>query len=293
MKPPIPWYGGKTNIIEKFDPFIPEHHCYVEPYGGAGAMLFHKVPSRVEIYNDLHKDVVNLYVALRDYYSDCPQGNPIGFKEALELTPYSRLELEKCWDFIQYDMGTGMPDHLIQRARCFFVIARQAFSSRVENKPGWSSSKVNNKATGWMNAIDRLEEVHKRLQNVQIECLPALDVIKKYDGEDTFMYIDPPYMEDTRKELNTYIHEMTERDHLDLLYELKKSKSLILLSGYHNEFYDEVLNAWRHKDFTHTASAINTEQSPDADKKRIEVVWWNEALQANRIGTQLTIPDYR
>lgn len=283
MKPPIPWYGGKTNIVDKFDPYIPEHHCYVEPYGGAGAMLFYKKPSRVEIYNDLHKDVVNLYISIRDYFDD--------FHHKVEATPYSRQALEYAWSFIQYDMGSGLPDFITEHARCFFVIARQAFSSRHDKQMKhyssmWSSSKVNNKAVGWMNAIDRLPEIHERLQNVQIECLPALEVMKRYDGKDTFMYIDPPYMEDTRKELNTYVHEMTDRDHLDLLYELKRSQSMILLSGYHNEFYDEVLNAWCHKDFAHTASAINTEQSPDADKKRIEVVWWNKALQTNRVGTQ-------
>ena len=47
MKSPIKWVGGKSKLVEKLIPLIPEHKCYVEVFGGAGWMLFSKDKSKV------------------------------------------------------------------------------------------------------------------------------------------------------------------------------------------------------------------------------------------------------
>jgi len=38
-----------------------------------------------------------------------------------------------------------------------------------------------------------IEETHKRLQHVQIECLPYEEVLKRYDRPSTLFFVDPPY----------------------------------------------------------------------------------------------------
>ncbi len=274
MKPPIHWYGGKQKIINDLLPYIPPHECYVEPFGGAGAMLFAKEPGKVEIYNDLHKDVVNLYATLRNHRH--------AFMHYINLTPYSREELERCWEHLQIGHEPS-----IANARCFFTVARQSFSGRHNQKPGWSSSKKTNHALAWMNAIEGLPEVHERLMRVQIECLPASEVITKYDGKDTFQYLDPPYPPETRKEQKAYEHEMTFNEHFNLLCQIKNLKSMILISGYHCELYNDVLNTWHYKDLDHVASAINAKT--DANTYRTETIWWNEALEQNRCGAQMNL----
>jgi DNA adenine methylase len=40
-----------------------------------------------------------------------------------------------------------------------------------------------------------LSAAHLRLNRVYVECLPYAEVIRRYDGPDTFFYIDPPYWE--------------------------------------------------------------------------------------------------
>ena len=277
LKPPIHWYGGKQKLAPYLLPYIPEHECYVEPYGGAGALLFAKEPSKVEIYNDLHKDVTMLYSVLRDDFES--------IRERLALTVYGRDELESAWEYLNWLQQMSDDFDPTDRARCFFVIARQSFSARHNIKPGWSASKKTNHALAWMNAIEGLPQIHERLQTVQIECRPALEVITKYDGVDTFQYLDPPYITESRKKEDVYTHEMDDNDHLALIANIKRCKSMILISGYHNELYDDLLGGWRYKGFAANASAINTESS-DANRKRTEVIWWNNALEMNRVGAQ-------
>ena len=38
-----------------------------------------------------------------------------------------------------------------------------------------------------------------RLKQAQIECMPAIDLIRRFDYENVFMYIDPPYVLSTRE----------------------------------------------------------------------------------------------
>ena len=69
----------------------------------------------------------------------------------------------------------------------------------------------------YLSAIKRLPEVHKRLIGVQTEELDFREIFKRYDTPDTFFYLDPPYVHSTRKTTNDYEHEMTDRDHEELV----------------------------------------------------------------------------
>ena len=44
---------------------FPEHHSYLEPFFGSGAVLFNKTRSHIETVNDLDGDVVNLFEWIR------------------------------------------------------------------------------------------------------------------------------------------------------------------------------------------------------------------------------------
>ena len=51
--------------------------------------------------------------------------------------------------------------------------------------------------SGWLSAIDMLPEIAQRLIRVQIECNDFRKVINTYDTQETFFYLDPPYVPDT------------------------------------------------------------------------------------------------
>ena len=66
--------------------------------------------------------------------------------------------------------------------------------------------------SNWYHLPEWIEEIAERLRNIQIEHKPALDLIREFDSPDSFFYLDPPYLLNTRS-AKQYQHEMTEEDH--------------------------------------------------------------------------------
>lgn len=104
-----------------------------------------------------------------------------------------------------------------------------------------------------------------RLKQVQIENMPAIEVIKRFKYDNVFIYADPPYVLDT-KAGKQYMHEMTDEDHIELLETLLQHPGPVIISGYRNEIYDETLSDWHRKSIDSLA---------EYGKKRIETIWMN------------------
>ena len=66
MRTVLKYPGSKWNIAPRLVELIPEHHSYVEPFFGSGAVLFNKPVSDIETINDLDHDVVNLFRCIQE-----------------------------------------------------------------------------------------------------------------------------------------------------------------------------------------------------------------------------------
>lgn len=243
--------GAKNRIAGWICSYIPEHDVYLEPYAGSLAVLFNKKPSHIETVNDLNEEVVNYFRVLRD--------NPEELQKLIELTPYSRSEYEKAYE---------KTDNDIERARRFCVRCWMGFGCSNLYKNGFKSGQQTNSpnpAKSWAKLPEIMKAASGRLKNVQIECLPALELINRYDTEDVFMYIDPPYLWGTRKKY-LYKHEMDNEGHEELVKVLVKHPGKILLSGYDNALYNDYLSGWR-KAYKRTAA--------ENGLSRTEVLWMN------------------
>jgi len=64
-----------------------------------------------------------------------------------------------------------------------------------------------------------------------------MDLIRKFNRENAFMYCDPPYEQSTRTSTR-YKVDMDREGHLDFLDAVMASKAKILISGYDCELYD-------------------------------------------------------
>ena len=73
---------GKGMIASWIVRQMPEHHCYVEVFGGGAYVLMEKKPSSVEVYNDIDGDLVNVFRVLKYH--------PEELKRCLDGIPYSR-----------------------------------------------------------------------------------------------------------------------------------------------------------------------------------------------------------
>lgn len=268
------WYGGKTAHLKWLLPIIDsvKHTAYVESFAGSAAILLNKIPSRVEVYNDLNGDVVNFFRVLRT------QGPEL--ISALELTPYSREEFASCCE-------KDKTITELERARRFFVSARQVRNglATMATSGRWSYTKKDSRrdraltVSQWLSAIDGLEEICLRLRNIQIENLDALDIIDRYDTEETLHYVDPPYLMSARTGGVNYKHEFSDQQHLELLQKLKNVKGKVVISGYINEMYSAELIGWHeHRDLFKMA---NSTLQNGAKKPRQEVIWTNFPLEGN------------
>ena len=120
-------------------------------------------------------------------------------------------------------------------------------------------------AQDWCRMPERIVRAAERLRGVQIECRPAAELIQRFNHPSVLIYADPPYVLGTRHG-KQYRHEMDDAEHEQLLLALLEHKGPVLLSGYDNELYNELLKGWYRKE--------TTAYSQVCSKKR-EILWMN------------------
>ena len=256
------WYGGKFSHLEWLLPLLPKSHHYCEPFAGSGAVLLNRPPSAVETYNDIDGDVVNFFRVLRDRGDDLIR--------SISLTPFSREEFH-----IAITGSTqGISD--VERARRFYIRARQARSGLAQTATlgRWANCKDTSRAgmagvvSRWLGGVDALDDISERLQRVQIENRPALDIIRLYDSPGTLFYCDPPYLHSTRGDSKAYGYEMADTDHEALASTLNSIRGKAAVSGYRNDTMDTLFKGWRRFDAAE-------KMSHTIKQMRQECVWMN------------------
>jgi DNA adenine methylase len=219
------YFAGKQRLVKDIIARIPDHHCYVEPFGGFCSVLLNKPRSKVEVYNDISKDVVNLIICIKEY--------PFELFSELSLMPYSR------WLYEQLIGVTGesfeVPD--TKRAAQWYYINESTFSgihSKQQCSGAWGHGKTRNHAVQIRRKAWQVFAVARRLYGVQIENRDYKYALEHYDGEDVFFYLDPPYYE-TDDALGI---SLTKKQHEELNERLKGLKGKWLLT------YNDVPEIW-------------------------------------------------
>lgn len=263
----IKYPGSKWNLAGTIVSMMPEHHSYLEPYFGSGAVLFTKPISPIETINDIDDDVINLFKTIREY--------PEELASAIHYTPYAEMEYEQaCTNQEEADE--------IERARRFLIRSLQSHGFSTYRKVGWKVDVQGRERSyavkHWNEVPDIIHQATERLKQVQIAHTDAIDLIKRFNHENVFMYLDPPYMIESRTSKRPqYRNEMTEADHIRLLETIADSKAKIMISGYQTDLYDEVLKGWNRCEFDATAQM---------GLPRKEIIWTNYGER------QITIMDY-
>ena len=207
----ICWIGGKKLLRKEIIGNFPDKvERYVEVFGGAGWVLFGKEPSKLEVFNDINGELINMY--------RCIKYHPTAVQQELEFMFMSR---EQFFDYRDKNLK-GMTD--IQRAARYFYIIKASFGG---DKTSFGTSRKN-----IVNATDYLSEVAERLKNVVIENKDFLGLIKTYDRPNALFYCDPPYY-GTEKYYNT---GFSEEQHIQLRDILTQIKGKFILSYNDCEF---------------------------------------------------------
>jgi len=267
-RPILRYHGGKWKLADWIIGFFPPHRVYVEPYGGAASVLLQKQRSYGEVYNDLDREMVNLFRVTREKGKD--------LAKALELTPFARDEYRESFDF---------SDDPMEQARRTVIRSMMGFGSNAlcrEIKSGFRSNSNRSgtiPAHDWSNYPDVLRQIIERLKGVVIENKDAMEVSLQHDSIETLHYLDPPYVHSTRSSKmhghHGYNFEMSEEQHREMAEIARELKGIVIISGYECELYsDELFADWYREERASLA---------DGALDRTEVLWMNRKLARQEV----------
>ncbi len=210
MAGPLSYIGGKNRLAKRIIAIFPKHTTYVEAFAGGAQVFFRKEPSKVEVLNDLDGEIVNFYRVCQQHYE--------------ELLRYFRFVVvsRRWFDLLKATHPETLTD--IQRAARHLYLLRNCFASIVRN-PIYHRNVIQPPGFNLDRLPQLIENAHKRLARVQIECAPYGEILERFDRPTTLFYLDPPYWG-----RNLYRHNFREADFGELADRLKKVRGKFVLS---------------------------------------------------------------
>lgn len=177
-KPIVPWIGGKRRLAKHIIPLFPQHDCYVEPFCGAAALYFLKVPAKSEVINDVNGELINLYRVVQHH-----------LEEFIRQFKWS-LTSRQIFKWMQITPQETLTD--IQRAARFYYLQRLAFGGKISGQT-FGTSTTSAPKLNLLRLEEDLSAAHLRLSSTYIENLDWAMCIEKYDRPHSLIYCDPPY----------------------------------------------------------------------------------------------------
>jgi len=267
IKSVCPWFGGKRTLAPFVVQELGRHTQYFEPFCGSMAVLFAKEPSQKETVNDLHGDLVNLARVVQRV------------DDAEKL--YDRLQryvlceelLRDAGAYLEADDDKSLRDP-VEWAYQYFVASwtqrngvagtdRQVYQIAVRWTKNGGSPTVR-----FRNAANSIPAWHERLKNVVILHRDAFQILDRFeDCTETAIYVDPPYIAESRTGYETsqgehsrYRHEFShggaglfgrKDDHSRLREMLAMyKKARIIVSYYDCPRVRELYRGWTFLDHT-------------------------------------------
>ena len=180
-EPIAPWFGGKKYLAKRIVARIEAipHRCYAEPFVGMGGVFLRRTKRpKVEVVNDLNGEIANLFRVVREHPDELVRQFSWTLASRQEFRRLHKLPPETLTD--------------VQRAARFAYMQKTVFSG-VPKTTGTRFSASTSFSLRRELMARNIRSAHRRLQDVQIECLDWQVFIGRYDRPFTMFYIDPPY----------------------------------------------------------------------------------------------------
>jgi DNA adenine methylase len=279
---PFPWLGSKVGMLDIILPNIPPHEHYIEPFAGAASVFFAKPLARLNTLNDIDENIVNFFRVLQD-----PEKSKALLRR-LRYTPYSRSEYRRACRILHF----GRSSNEVMRAWAFYVAQAMSVShsyhyDKIGYGFGYSRQKRTVVYATYFRRLRRLIEIATKLRHAQIECIDGVELMRKFDSSDAFMFVDPPYISSTvRLKEAIYAKEYDDSLHERLLEFVVSAKAKIMIASYPNELYDSLLGrGWFRIDKQKVISAVRISPGESSPRrpKRIESVYINYEPPKSRL----------
>jgi site-specific DNA-adenine methylase len=302
----ISYFGGKSSsaFMELINSRIPKSgiKTYVEPFSGSFATYLDDKSLKFDtvIYNDKNRHQVNLYKCCSEPDKFIPVLEKL--KETVLKTDLTDKEEKRLFyrsiykKYTENDFLDNMDFEIgdLRRAAIYAFLITSSFSGVYPRGGGF---------VGYKKDKDELKLdvlIRKLTKNTYTEKLKTItdfhnidfeELITKYDSEDTFIYLDPPYArfdekkgEDDAKRLFWYGSDADgvfgPASHRRLLELIKKSKSRWSLSYYYFPLLEELLPKdeyiWIEKEVNRSsANGGNNSDKKEKAAKGVELLIMN------------------
>lgn len=231
IKSPLRYPGGKSRSVDLISTIIPEFDEFREPFLGGGSIFIYtkqRFPNKKFWVNDLYfelfkfwemtqKDVDSLIDKIYEWRNQFPIGK----------------ELHK---FLNDNLA-GFND--LERGAAFFIYNRITFSG-TSLSGGFSEGAFTGRFTE--SSIQRLNQFAKVINGSTITNLDYEELVKR-EGENVFIFLDPPYYSATKSALygkNGNMHKSF--DHKKFANNMKNCKHKWLITYDDSEYIRELFS---------------------------------------------------
>lgn len=282
----ISYFGAKSKMSNWIYNYIPKNiKTYAEPFSGA-MWVYTTIGldySHVDniIYNDYNKHMANLFACLKEHktflnHIENEMNNGFlktdkkdeEYKQFYKDIFYSYKHDRSPKNFLD-NPPTNIPDFDAGVKYAFLLTS--TFNGVFPRSGGYSGIGSSNKIKLYalINKLKKKEYQDKLSKITNVHSLDFEEFIKKYDSEDTFFYLDPPYFSndkndnDTGKRAGWYgVKDVFNQDaHFRLLNILKNTKSKWALSYYYFSALEEYLPKdkffWFEKEFFRSSASFS------------------------------------
>lgn len=244
---PIKIQGKKSKLIPKIKDNVDLSKTYIEPFLGSGEVLLNLNPEKA-IVSDNNVHIINFFKGIQDgtithekVRSFLEHHGEILRNEGREYYYEMRKIFNETHDSFHF---------LFINRSCFNGVMR--FNSKGEfNVPFCNNNNRFAKAlvTKIVNQVKAAQElILNRGDNWEFRHSDWEELFNEYDGEDSFFYYDPPYVDRTR----TYFNEWTEESNQNLFDKISNMKSDFVLSNWYANKYREnasLMNTFKEDDY--------------------------------------------
>ncbi|HEX76908.1 MAG TPA: MBL fold metallo-hydrolase [Dehalococcoidia bacterium] len=196
--------GGKLWIAPRIVSMIPQHRVYVEPFAGAAAVFWTKEPSEVEVLGDIDPEVMFAYHFIQ-------KASP---EDIARLRRYDWRHRRELFEQLKREQ----PKDDVERFRRFLYLRKASYGSRGVNFMEAKRERA--------ISLDSFERWRERLKGVHLHTGSYEELLDRYDSQDAFFYLDPPYPGHWQGEEHGFTREQWD----GLIERLKRLKGKFILS---------------------------------------------------------------
>lgn len=200
LKPFVKWVGGKSQLVDKIEEFIPDRDekvlsKYAEPMVGGGALFFYVLSKYDfdEVYiSDINAELINAYLTIKNDVEKL-----IDRLNEMQMVFLPMDDNGRKYFYYtvrdKFNSTELLSDTSTEKAAQFIFLNKTCFNGLYRmNKKGQFNVPMGAYKNPTICDEDNLRNIHKALQNVTIVC-GDYTLSESFIDDSTFVYIDPPY----------------------------------------------------------------------------------------------------